>query len=58
MASAGVRALVAAYREAKKHRGDLRIANPSKRMREVLDLAGLEPIFTVYDDVTAAIGSY
>ncbi len=58
MSSAGLRALVAALRESKKHRGDLRIANPSERMREVLNLAGLDTIFTIYDDATAAIGSY
>jgi len=58
MSSAGLRALVAALRESKKHRGDLRIANPSDRMTEVLSLAGLDTIFSIYDDATAAIGSY
>ena len=58
MSSAGLRALVAALRESKKHRGDLRIANPSDRMQEVLNLAGLDTIFGIYDDATAAIGSY
>jgi anti-sigma B factor antagonist len=58
MTSAGLRALVAALRESKKHRGDLRIANPSERMSEVLNLAGLDTIFSIYDDVTAAIGSF
>ena len=58
MSSAGLRALVAALRESKKHRGDLRIASPSERMQEVLNLAGLDTVFTIYDDATAAIGSY
>lgn len=58
MSSAGLRAMVAALRECKKHRGDLRLANPSPRMQEVLDLAGLDAVFTIYDDATAAVGSY
>ncbi len=58
MSSAGLRALVAALRENKKHRGDVRIASPSDRMLEVLNLAGLDSVFTIYDDVLAAIGSY
>lgn len=58
MSSAGLRALVAALRESKKHRGDLRIANPSERMQEVLNLAGLDSVFGIYEDATSAIGSY
>lgn len=58
MSSAGLRALVAALRENKKHRGDVRIASPSERMLEVLNLAGLDTVFEIYDDTTAAIGSY
>ena len=58
MSSAGLRALVAALRESKKHRGDVRLANPSPRMTEVLDLAGLDTIFSIYEDSTAAVGSY
>ncbi len=58
MSSAGLRSLVAALRESKKHRGDVRLANPSSRMNEVLDLAGLDTIFSIYEDSTAAVGSY
>jgi anti-sigma B factor antagonist len=58
MSSAGLRAMVAALRECKKHRGDLRLANPSPRMKEVLELAGLDAVFTIYNDTTAAVGSY
>jgi anti-sigma B factor antagonist len=58
MSSAGLRALVAALRECKKHHGDVRIASPSDRMEEVLNLAGLDSVFTVYDDTISAVGSY
>lgn len=58
MSSAGLRALVAALRENKKHNGDLRIANPSERMEEVLNLAGLDTVFDIYEDTVSAVGSY
>lgn len=58
MSSAGLRALVAAMRECKKHRGDLRIASPSERMQEVLSLAGLDSIFQIFDEPAAAVGSF
>jgi anti-anti-sigma regulatory factor len=49
---------VAALRESKNHKGDLRIANPSKRIADVLSLAGLDTVFSIYDDSTSAIGSF
>jgi hypothetical protein len=33
------------------------LAQPSARVREVLDLAGLETLFQIYDDTEAALGS-
>ncbi|MFW6097833.1 MAG: STAS domain-containing protein [Chloroflexota bacterium] len=58
LSSAGLRALVAALRTCKKKGGDVRIANPSERVAEVMALAGLDTLFTMYDDVTIAVGSY
>jgi len=62
MSSAGLRALVAALRECKKHRGDVVISEPSQRVSEVLDLAGLTvaeaPLFKVFDNDTTAIGAF
>ena len=58
MSSAGLRALVTALRTAKRHNGDVRIATPSERITEVLDLAGLTSLFQVFGDITAAVGSY
>ena len=58
MSSAGLRALVAAKRECSSHRGDVRLSEPSDRVEEVLTLAGLDSIFEVFNDDTAAIGSY
>lgn len=58
LSSAGLRALVATLRACKKRGGDVRIANPSERVSEVMSLAGLDALFEMYDDVTAAVGSY
>lgn len=58
MSSSGLRSLVSALRASKKKGGDVRIAAPSERVREVLGLAGLDSLFESYDDVTAAVGSF
>ena len=58
MSSAALRALVSAVRECKSHRGNVKLANISDRVSEVLKLAGLDAIFEVYDNQTAAVGSY
>ncbi len=58
ISSAGLRAIVALLRECKKNRGDVRLANPSERVVEVLALAGLDSLFGVYDSEAAAVGSF
>jgi anti-sigma B factor antagonist len=58
MSSAGLRAIVAALRECKKHRGDVRLAELSERVSEVLSLAGLDSLFSSFDDKTSAVGSF
>lgn len=58
MSSAGLRALVSTLKECKKRNGDVRLAAPSERVAEVLSLAGLDSLFQVYDDDTAAVGSF
>lgn len=58
MSSAGIRGMVVSLKAAKGGGGDLRLAQPSTRVKEVVELAGLTSIFTVYDDVTEAVGSF
>ena len=58
MSSAGLRAMVTALRATKKNSGDVRLADPSPRIKEVLKLAGLESVFTTYEDRVAAVGSF
>jgi len=58
LSSAGLRSLVSASKASKSGGGDVRIAKPSKRVKEVLELAGLNVIFSMYDDLVEAVGSF
>lgn len=58
MSSAGLREMVRVLKTVKKKGGDLRIANPSDRVKEVLELAGLDSIFEIYSTQVEAVGSF
>lgn len=60
MSSAGLREIVSALKKVKKtdSRGDLRLAQPSDRVREVLEMSGLDTIFQIFDSQDAAVNSY
>ena len=58
MSSAGIRGMVSSLKAAKGGGGDLRLAQPSTRVKEVLELAGLHSIFAVYDSLIEAVGSF
>lgn len=57
LSSAGARILISAQKAMRGKGGKVLLAQPSERVREVLQLAGLESIFPVYDDTEAAIGA-
>jgi len=58
MSSAGLREMVRILKRVKRSGGDLRIANPSERVREVRELAGLDSIFEIYPTQVEAVGSF
>lgn len=58
MSSAGLRVLVSTLKAAKKSGGDLKLAQLSPRVKEVLDLAGLTPVFNVHADLIEAVGAF
>ncbi len=58
MSSAGLRELVTALKKVKRGTGDLRLAAPSERVMEVLELAGLDSIFEIYPSQVEAVGSF
>ena len=57
MSSAGLRAMVSALKACKSGGGNLAVASPSKRAVDVMDLAGLTLLFSLFDDLTAAVAS-
>ena len=58
MSSAGLRQMVATLKKLQQKDGDLRLASPTERVREVLQLSGLDSIFTVYESAKDAINSF
>lgn len=56
--SAGLRALLATVKEARRGGGDLRLANVQPNVRKVLDLSGFTTIMKLFDTVDAAVGSF
>jgi anti-anti-sigma factor len=57
LSSAGVRALISARKALKPRGGDVVIAQPSERVKEVLHLAGMESLFRTFETTEAAVGS-
>lgn len=57
MSSAGLREIVSALKKVRSS-GDLRLAQPSPRVQEVLEMAGLDTIFQIYPSQVEAVGSF
>jgi len=49
--STGVNVLLGAHRKAREKGGDLELASPRPAVRKILQVTGLETVFTVIDDV-------
>jgi anti-sigma B factor antagonist len=58
LSSAGLRVLVTTRKEVKAAGGDLALANPSDRVKETLEVAGLDVLFERFPDRETAIGSF
>jgi len=59
MSSAGLRVLISTQKTCRRYnRGEVVIAQPQPRIREVIELAGFLPLFKVFDDVTLAVGYF
>lgn len=57
--SACLRVMIAALKQAKKwNRGDVRLAEVPTNIQDVLNLAGVDALFKMYDDETLAVGSF
>ena len=59
MSSAGFRALLIGQRNCKRYnRGEVILAAIPKKIMDALELTGFTPLFKIFDDVTAAVGSF
>ncbi|GAB4310516.1 MAG: STAS domain-containing protein [Phototrophicales bacterium] len=58
MSSAGLREIVAALKKTKRASGDLRIAQPSNRVMEVFEMAGLDTILQIFSSAQEAVSSF
>jgi anti-sigma B factor antagonist len=54
--STGINVLLAAHRTARERGGELQLAGPGSATRKVLQVTGLESVFTVLDEPVRATG--
>jgi len=54
--STGINVLLAAHRQARERGGELQLASPGSATRKVLQVTGLESVFTVLDDPVRVTG--
>lgn len=58
MSSAGLRTLINVQKSCKRYnRGELALAGIPPNIKSALELAGLTPLFAMYDDALTAIGN-
>jgi anti-sigma B factor antagonist len=55
--STGVNVLLAAHKQARDAGGDVELAAPRPAVRKILQVTGLEAVFTVTDNPAQAVGS-
>lgn len=58
LSSSGLRVLVTTLKAVRKTGGDVRLAQPSQRAIDAINLAGLDVLFKVFPDRESAIASY
>jgi anti-sigma B factor antagonist len=58
LSSAGLRILVMSRKEAQKGGGVVRLAQPSERVKETMEIAGLDVLFEYYPSREEAIAAY
>ena len=58
MSSAGLREMVAALKKLRNRDGDMRIAQVTERVYDVLELSGLNTIFQIFENQAEAVSSF
>ena len=58
ISSRGLWVLLETQKACKRNRGQLVLVNVSDEMKQSLDLAGVKHFIEIFDDLTAAVGSF
>ncbi|MGQ9887397.1 MAG: STAS domain-containing protein [Aggregatilineales bacterium] len=58
MSSAGLREIVTAFKKARSLQGDIRVAEPTPRVLEVLELSGLDTFMKIYPSRAEAVNGF
>ncbi len=58
MGQDGLWEMVTALKQVRRSRGDIRLAQPSDRVRDALEMSGLDEIFRIFDSLADAVASY
>ena len=58
ISSSGLRVMLASLKKLKRKDGDLKLASLKPYILEVFEIAGLTPIFDIYDSVDDAVKSF
>lgn len=58
MDSAGLGEILACKRQALEHGGDLKLVTPPRKIRDVLTMSRVTDVVGIFDDESAAVGSF
>lgn len=58
MGQDGLWEMMSALKRVRRAEGDIRLAQPSDRVREALQMSGLDEIFRIYESRADAVASY
>lgn len=58
ISSSGLRVLLAFLKEVKKREGDIKLACMKPSIKEVFDIAGFSPLFSIYDRESVAVQAF
>ena len=56
--SSGIRELMAAYHALGQNGGRIKLLNPMRRIRDLLQITNLHKVFEIHDDEAAAVSSF
>lgn len=58
MGQDGLWEMVTVLKQVRRSKGDMRLAQPSDRVRDALEMSGLDQIFRIFDSQAEAVASF